>query len=402
LIATSLRQLGLNVVSVPTAFGQIVTRVFDQQDFDMWILGWSLTGFITPSYIESFYHSRNTDLLEDNAQGYINATLDDVIDRAIGAPSASEAQRLWKYAQGIINNDMSTDTLYFRTNIFAFRQDVIDGDSWRFDIGGDVFVYWSWIALDPAPPGLIRTTASAPSAVASGATATVSVTVRDADGNPLPGASVAVAVTGPGSVAPPTGTTGSAGEFSTVFTAPTLQEDDTPVSSFLTVSASSVEFGDANDISIVITTFPPGAQFLATRVDTPFGNAVTEGGAVVLQVDVTDQDGLPAANADVGITVTPATPALGLPVTSTADAQGRVTATGTAPAVAAETTFTVTVSATSGGVQALPTTVSLTVLKAAIVTPPSGGEVFLIAGAVIATGAAGGAYYGLRRRRMKK
>ncbi len=402
LIATSLRQLGLNVVSAPTAFGQIVTRVFDQQDFDMWILGWSLSGFIVPSYIDSFYHSRNVDLLEDNAEGYINTTLDDVIDAAVGAASPAEAVRLWKYAQGIINNDMPTDTLYFRTNIFGFRQDRIDGDSWRFDIGGDVFTYWSWVSLDPAPPGLIRSSAAAPSAVASGGTATVTVTVRDANGDPLPGAAVSVSVTGPGSVAPASGPTSSSGEFSTVFTAPTLQAVDTPVSSFIEISATSTEFGAARDISIVITTFPPGAQFLATLVRTPFGNAVTEGGAVVLDVDITDQDGLPAADATVAITVTPATPSLGLPATSSADAAGRVTATGTAPPVVTDTTFTVTVSAVRGGVQALPTTVSLTVLNAAVVTPPSGGEVFLIAGAVIATGATGGAYYGLRRRRMKK
>lgn len=403
LIATSLRQLGLNVVSVPTAFGQIVTRVFDQQDFDIWILGWSLSGFIVPSYMDSFYHSRNTDLLEDNAQGYINATLDNVIDSAVGAPNSAEAVRLWKYAQGIINTDMSTDTLYFRTNIFAFRSDRIDGESWRFDIGGDVFVYWSWIALDPAPPGLIRTSAAAPSAVASGGTATVTVTVRDPEGAPLPGATVSVSATGPGGVAPTTGTTSSSGTFTTVFTAPTLAADETPVTTFLDIAATSTEFGAARVISIVLTTFPPGAQFLATRVDTPFGNAVTVGGAVVLQVDVTDQDGLPAAGAAVGLTVTPATPSLGFAATSTADASGRVTATGTAPTITtAEATFTVTVEAIRGGVDAPDTTVSITVLSPPPVGPTGGGEVFLIAGAVIATGAAGGAYYGLRRRRMKK
>jgi len=404
LIAQNLRKIGLNVNSRPTAFGQIVTQVFDEQNFDIWILGWSLTGFITPSYIESFYHSRNTPLGGDNAQGYINGTLDQVIDDAIGASDQGEAVRLWKQAQGIINNDMSTDTLYFRTNIFAFRQDRIDPDSWRVDIGGDVFFYWSWILLDPAPPGLITTTASAPSAVASGGSAAVTVTVRDPDGDRLAGASVTVSVaSGPGSVSPPSGTTDSNGEFTTTFSAPILATTDSPVSSFIDVRADDPGFGQARVISVVVTTFPPGAQFLSTLVRTPFGNAIDEGGAIVLEVVVTDQTGLAANGVAVALSVTPATPSLGLPTTATTDASGVISATGTAPSVTADTTFTVTILAQRGSVQAPQQQLTVTVLDVPPPVTPTGDlTVVAIAGAVIATGAAGGGYYVLRRRGMKK
>ena len=404
LVAQNLRKIGLNVNSRPTAFGQIVTQVFDEQNFDIWILGWSLSGFIRPSYIESFYHSRNTGLGFDNAEGYVNSTLDQVIDDAIATLDPAEAVRLWKRSQGIINTDMPTDTLYFRTNIFAFRQDRIDPDSWRVDVGGDIFVYWSWILLDPAPPGLITTTASAPSAVASGGTASVTVTVRDPEGKGLSGASVTVSVTsGPGSISPTTGTTDANGQFAATFQAATLLATDPPASSFVEMSATHPTFGAARVISVVITTFPPGAQFLSTLVRTPFGNAVDEGGAIVLEVSVTDETGLPASAAAVALSVTPATPALGLPTTVTTDASGVFSATGTAPAVTSDTTFTVTILAQRGTVQAPQQQLTVTVLDVAPpVTPAADLTVVAIAGAVIATGAAGGGYYVLRRRGMKK
>jgi len=408
LIAQNLRKIGVNAISKPTAFGQIVTRVFDEQDFDMWILGWSLSGFIVPSYIESFYHSRHTGLGDDNAEGYINKSLDKVIDDAIGATDQAEAVRLWKWAQGIINTDMPTDTLYFRTNIFAFRQDKIDPDSWSVDIGGDIFTYWSWILLNPAPPGLIKTSLSAPSAVASGGTASVTVTVRDPDGNRLPGATVTVSVaTGGGSISNPTGTTDSNGEFTTTFLAPTLNPTDSPVSSFIEARATSAEFGAARVVSIVITTFPPGAQFLASRVALPFGSAIASGGALVLEVSVTDQDGLPVAGASVAFQQNPTTPNLGLPSASnplTTTAAGTVTASTTAPSVAEETTITVTVLATKGGLSAPSQTVTVTLLPPAAAPTPAGGldMIFIVGGAVVGVGAAGGVYYGWRRRRMKQ
>jgi ABC-type transport system substrate-binding protein len=403
LVAQDLRRIGLNINARPTAFGRIV-ELLDERNFDMWILGWSLTGYIVPSYLEDFYHSRAAPIGGSNYEGYINTTLDTIIDEAIGASDQNEAVRLWKYAQGVINNDMGTDTLYYRTNIFAFRQDRIDPDSWRVDIGGDVFFYWSWILLDPAPPGAIRTTASAPSAVASGGSTTVTVTVRDPEGAFLPNADVTVAVSsGPGSVAPTSGVTGTEGDFETTFTAPTLAAADAPASSFITVSAEHTTLGAAFDVVVVITTFPPGAQFLSTLVQTPYGNVVDEGAPIVVNVEVRDETGAEASGVAVALAVTPATPSLGLPATSTTDASGRITATGSAPDVSADTTFTVTILAQRGSVQAPSTQLLVTVLDVEAGGPaPFDPTIIVIAGAVIATGAAGGAYYGLRRRGMKK
>src|SRR5207247_8756136 len=95
-----------------------------------------------------------------------------------------------------------------------------------------------------------------------------------------------------------------------------LSTSATPVSTFLEIQSTSSSFGAARLVTVVITTFPPGAKFLTLLADTPFGNVINEGGAGAIDVTVSDQDGLPATGANVilapspTITLTPSTFAL--------------------------------------------------------------------------------------------
>src|SRR5207249_9613620 len=221
LIAQNMRAIGVNMNSKATAFGAIVDAL-DARNFDMWILGWSLTGYVEPGYIESFFHSRNAPIPGQNYESYANTSLDTLIDDATGAVG-TQATQLWKWTQGAILQDAVYNVLYFRTNVFAFRQDRIDPASFRTDIGGDGWIYLSRILLDPAPPGLIRSAPSLPFAVGSGGCAPITVTVRESDGRAVAGASVTFTRTsGLGSVSPASGTTSSTGQFAAPFTAPTL------------------------------------------------------------------------------------------------------------------------------------------------------------------------------------
>ena len=399
LIAQNLRAIGVNVDSRPTAFGQIVVKAFDEQDFDIFILGWSLTGFITPTYIDFFFHTRHDALSDNNAEGYRNATLDQIIDDARGATDQATAVRLWKQAQGIIASDLPSDVLYFRTNIFAFRQDRIDPASWRTDIGGDVYWFWSRILLDPAPAGLIRTSAVAPSALASGGTGNVVVTVRDADGNLLSDATVDFSVSsGPGSISPSSGTTDATGQFTATFTGPTLNPADTQAASFIQIQVTHPDLGGARTISVVITTFPPGASFLSLLVDTPFGNAVDEAASTILDVSVADETGLAAEGASVILTPSPTSATL-TPSSFTIGASGRESVTFSAPAVDADTTFTIVVTASRQGVEG-QTQITITVLDVPLApAAPISGELILIIVGIVGVSAAGGGYAWWRRRR---
>src|SRR5437867_5706109 len=400
-IAQDLRSIGVNIVSKSTAFGAIVDAL-NTRTYDMWILGWSLTGYVEPGYIEGFLHSRHAPPPGQNYESYEHKSLDTLIDDATGAVG-TQAVTLWKWAQGAILQDAVYNVLYFRTNVFAFRQDRIDPASFRTDSGGDVWIYWSRILLAPAPPGVIRSAPSIPSALGSGGSAPITVTVRDSKGTPVEGASINITRTsGAGTVSPSTGTTNANGQFAATFIAPTLSTSATPVSTFLEIQSTSSSFGAARLVTVVITTFPPGAKFLTLLADTPFGNVINEGGAGAIDVTVSDQDGLPATGANVilapspTITLTPSTFAL--------DATGRRQVTVSAPQVDTYTPYTITITATSGTVSGT-SQITLTVLN--VPPPPSGGgflttEVLLIGGAVVGTGAAGGIYVGLRRRGRKK
>src|SRR2546422_1098093 len=394
LIAQNMRAIGVNLNSKATAFGAIVDAL-DARNFDMWILGWSLTGYVEPGYIESFFHSRNAPIPGQNYESYVNTSLDTIIDDATGAVG-TQAVQLWKWAQGAILQDAVYNVLYFRTNVFAFRQDRINPASFRTDIGGDVWIYWSRILLDPAPPGVIRSAASVPSAVASGGSAAVTVTVRNSQGALVVGASVNISRTsGLGSVSPSTGTTNANGQFAAIFTAPTLAAGAIPVSTFLEIQSTSSEFGAARLATVVITTFPPGAQFLTLLAETPFGNVIGEGGAGAIDVTVSDESGLPAAGASVILTPSPTITLT--PSTFTLDATGHQQVTVSAPQVSADTIYTITITATRGAVSAT-SQMTLTVLN----VPPQatggiGGEVYLIGGAGVGPGAAGGIYGRLPR-----
>src|SRR3989454_256963 len=199
----------------------------------------------------------------------------------------TKATQLWKWTQGAILQDAVYNVLYFRTNVFAFRQDRINPASFRTDIGGDVWIYWSRILLEPAPPGVIRSAASLPSAVGSGGNAPITVTVRKSDGSPVQGAFVNISRTsGLGTVSPSTGTT--------------------------------------------------------------------------------NENGQPAAGANVILTPSPAITLT--PSTFTLDATGHQQVTVSAPTVAADTTYTITITATRGAVSGT-SQMTLTVLN----VPPSPG-----------------------------
>ncbi|MFQ6030754.1 MAG: ABC transporter substrate-binding protein, partial [Dehalococcoidia bacterium] len=76
----------LNDVGIParanlTGFNVIVEKVFEQQDFDIWILGWSLSQY--PDYLEAFFHSRHSDPGGHNAGGYSNPEFDRLADELL-------------------------------------------------------------------------------------------------------------------------------------------------------------------------------------------------------------------------------------------------------------------------------------------------------------------------------
>src|SRR3989441_7201798 len=135
MIAAAARSIGVNVASRPTAFGTIVAKTA-AADFDMFILGWRISG-TDPDYLFSFFHSSNA-ASGQNYPGFYDSQLDSVISSSRKELDEGKRQTLIKSAQGILAQRLPYDVLYYRTVIEAERQDrfvnysVSAGTIWNF------------------------------------------------------------------------------------------------------------------------------------------------------------------------------------------------------------------------------------------------------------------------------
>jgi peptide/nickel transport system substrate-binding protein len=117
----------LNEVGIPvrpnlTAFNVVAERVFERQDFDMWILGWSLG--IYPSYLHAFFHSRYTGLRGHNAQGYASPEYDRLVEAFLAETDDMERARTLAHGlQQFLARDLPYIVLFDTPIVEAYRSD---------------------------------------------------------------------------------------------------------------------------------------------------------------------------------------------------------------------------------------------------------------------------------------
>jgi len=120
-----LNQVGIPARSVPTGFNVIVTKVFDEQDFDMWSLGWSLGSPTPPDYLEDFFHNRHTALGDDNAQNYSDPDIDELTDKLLETLDPNENRKIVFRLQEILAVDSPYIPLFDTNIIDAWRKDKV-------------------------------------------------------------------------------------------------------------------------------------------------------------------------------------------------------------------------------------------------------------------------------------
>lgn len=117
----------LNEVGIPvrpnlTAFNVVAERVFERQDFDMWILGWSLG--VYPSHLHAFFHSRFGGLRGHNAQGYANPEYDRLVEEFLAETDDMErARALARRLQVFLAEDLPYVVLFDTPIVEAYRSD---------------------------------------------------------------------------------------------------------------------------------------------------------------------------------------------------------------------------------------------------------------------------------------
>ena len=119
----------LNEVGIPlranlTGFNVIVERVFDRQDFDMWILGWGLDPF--PDYLESFFHSRYSDLEGYNPGGYNNPEFDRLADQLLAETDLEAAREQVFEMQRFLAEELPYVVLFDTPIVETYRSELIE------------------------------------------------------------------------------------------------------------------------------------------------------------------------------------------------------------------------------------------------------------------------------------
>ncbi len=119
-----LNEVGIPVRADLTGFNLIVEKVFNQQDFDMWILGWGLS--LYPDYLEVFFHSRYSDLEGYNAGGYSNSEFDQLADDLVAETDLQSAQDQVFRMQAFLADDLPYVTLFTTPIVETYRSDTIE------------------------------------------------------------------------------------------------------------------------------------------------------------------------------------------------------------------------------------------------------------------------------------
>ncbi|MEM3444673.1 MAG: ABC transporter substrate-binding protein [Thermoplasmata archaeon] len=194
-IANSMQLAGINAVSKPTSFGEIVDRVFVSRDYEMFILGWRLG--IDPSWVYDFFNSKfdwyNPSIGDggNNPAGYRNQYYDNISAQVTSEMNPQERIRLVKECQGMIATHLPTNVLYYRKVI-----EVADTSEWTgyYERAGGIGNGWTMMEVHhPVSQSQLRVTLNAFPATMPGtknATLKLTASAVKADGSPYPNVNV--------------------------------------------------------------------------------------------------------------------------------------------------------------------------------------------------------------------
>ena len=119
-----LNEVGIPVRADLTGFNLIVDKVFTNQQFDMWILGWGLS--LYPDYLEAFFHSRHAGLEGHNAGGYNNPEFDRLADELLAETDLEAARQKVFEMQAFLADDLPYVPLFDTPLVEAYRSDRIE------------------------------------------------------------------------------------------------------------------------------------------------------------------------------------------------------------------------------------------------------------------------------------
>ncbi len=118
-IETWLNEFGIPLTAQLAGFNVIVPIIFTEQNFDMYILGWSLSIF--PSYLYDFFAEEQAVLDGNNAGGYVNPEVEERLKQILVCATFEECFTIADEIQMILSEELPYVLLFDTGIIEAFR-----------------------------------------------------------------------------------------------------------------------------------------------------------------------------------------------------------------------------------------------------------------------------------------
>jgi peptide/nickel transport system substrate-binding protein len=123
-IESWLREVGIPITAELAGFNVIIPRVYSEQNFDIFMLGWSLTIF--PDYLYDFFASEYAVLEGNNAGGYVNPEFDALALELLICQDFDECREIANNIQDILATEVPYVVLFDTGIIEAYNTSTIE------------------------------------------------------------------------------------------------------------------------------------------------------------------------------------------------------------------------------------------------------------------------------------
>jgi peptide/nickel transport system substrate-binding protein len=123
-IETWMNEVGIPLNADLGGFNVIVPKIFDEQDFDLWMLGWSLDLFPTSLY--DFFSEEQAELGGNNAGGYVNPEFEELGQTLLTCDSFDTCKEIADEIQLVLGTEVPYVVLFDTGIIEAYRSDSVE------------------------------------------------------------------------------------------------------------------------------------------------------------------------------------------------------------------------------------------------------------------------------------
>ncbi len=143
LVTVWFNQLGLKVRKRNISFAELVFTVFDERDFEAYVLGWGLSP--DPDYVRVFFHSKYDVPGGFNSTGYQNPEFDELAQQSMITGDPEKRREIIFTLQKMLAEDLPYLTLYSLEIIEAHANRFT---GWVDQLGG-IGNHWSFVFAKP-------------------------------------------------------------------------------------------------------------------------------------------------------------------------------------------------------------------------------------------------------------